>query len=109
MADQDHSPTLTHIKVTVIITLTGVIPDHTIETVDAMIEVLHDAIIPVLTIIVVIQHIEDYLHTEVFQHIQEITAHPNPTLHINQVRKLSINLHSDVVGHQQNPETEDDR
>ena len=107
MADQGHSPTLTHIEVPVIITLTGVIPDHTTETVNAMIEVLHTTTIPVITAIAVIHHIKDHLHIEVLQHIQETTADPDPTLHINQVRKLSINLHSNVVGHQQHPQTED--
>ena len=83
MANQDHSPTHANIKVTVIIALTGVVPHHTIETVDAMIEVLHDTIIPVLTIITMIHYTEDHLYIEVFQHIQEITADPDPILHIN--------------------------
>ena len=39
-------------------TLTEVITGHIIETVDAAIEVLHDAIIPVLIIIIMTYHIK---------------------------------------------------
>ena len=69
-----------------------------------MIDVLHATALPVFPFITMIHHTQDHLQKEVLQHIQETTADPDSTLHLNQVRELSINLHSTVVGHQQNPE-----
>ena len=61
-------------------TLTEAIPGHIIETVDATIGVLHNAITSVLIITAMTHHIEDVT--------------PNHALDINQVRKLCISLHS---------------
>ena len=80
------------IKVTVITTPTEVIPGHIIETIDTTIEVLHDAITPVLIIIAMTQHMEDHPYIGLLQLIQKIAADPNHILHIKQVRKLHISL-----------------
>ena len=70
-----------------------------IETVDATIGVLHDAITPVLIVFAVTHHMEDHPHIGV---IQNITADPDHVLHIKQVRKLHINLHPILAEFQQN-------
>ena len=101
-ADQGHSPNPTDIKVTVIPTPTEAIPGHKIETVDATIGVLHDAITPVLIIFAMTHLIEDHPHIGVLQLILKIAADPNHALHINQVRKLGINLHPILTKFQQN-------
>ena len=72
---------------------TEAVTAHIIETVDATIRVLHDTITPVLIIFAVTHHIKDHPHIGVPQLIQKITADLDHTLHINQVRKLHINLH----------------
>ena len=71
-------------------TPTEAIPGHTIETVDATIGVLHDAM---LTVIAVIHHTKGHPHIGVLQLIQRITADPSYILHVKQVRKLCISLH----------------
>ena len=91
--DQTHSHVPADIIVTVITTSTEAIPGHIIETVDATIGVLHDAIAPVLIITVVTHHTEDHPYIGVLQLIQKITADPDHALHINQVRKLRTSLH----------------
>ena len=78
----------------VIKTPTEAIPDHIIETVHATIGVLHDAITPVLIITALTHHIKDHPHIAVLQLIQNIAADPDHVLHIKQVRKLHITLHS---------------
>ena len=45
-------------------------------------------------------HTKDHPHTEVPQLISETTADPDHILHINQVRKLQLNLHPAVAGQQ---------
>ena len=92
-ADQGCSPVSTDIIVTVIMAPTEAVPGHIIETVDATIGVLHNAVSPVLIITTVTHLIEDHPHIGVLQLIPKITADPNHTLHINQVRKLCISLH----------------
>ena len=74
-------------------TPTEAIQGNIIETVDATIAVLHDAIIPVLIVISMTHHIEDHPHIGVLQLIQKIAADPDHILHVKQVRKLDINLH----------------
>ena len=83
-------------------TPTEAIPGHTIETVDATKGVLHDAITQMLIIFAMKHHIKDHLHIGVPQLIQKIAADPNHVLHINQVRKLSMNLHPILAELQQN-------
>ena len=66
---------------------------HIIEIVDATIEAFHAAATVLITFATT-HHIKDHhLHVEVPQLIPEITADPDHVLHINQVRKLCINLH----------------
>ena len=74
-------------------TPTEVIPGHIIETVDATIGVLHDAVTPVLIVITMAHHIKDHPPIGVLQLIPKIAADPDHVLHIKQVRKLCINLH----------------
>ena len=100
-ADQGHSPVPADIEVTVIMTPTEAIPDHIIETVDATIGVLHDTISPVFIIFAMTHHIKDHPDIEVLQLIQKIAAALSHVLHINQVRKLHINLHP-IPSFQQN-------
>ena len=64
-------------------TPTEAIPGHIIETVDATIGVLHDAVTPVLIITAIIHHLKDHPHIGILQLIPEITADPNHTLHMN--------------------------
>ena len=92
IADQGRSPILTNIKVTVVMT-----PTYAVGTVNATIRVLPNAVTPVLVIFAVTHHITDHPHIGVLQHIQEITADPDHVLHINQVRKFSINFHSNIA------------
>ena len=80
-------------KVKVITTPTEDIPGHIIETVDATIGVLHDAINPVLIVFAITHHIKDHPHIGVLQPIQKIAADPDHVLHIKQIRKLCINFH----------------
>ena len=68
-------------------------PGHIIETVDATIGVLYNAITPLLIITAMAHHMEVHPHIGVLQLIQKIAADPNHTLHINQEGKLHINLH----------------
>ena len=100
-ADQGHSPTPADIKVTVVMTPTEVVSGHIIETVNATIGVLHDAITPVHIVFGMTDHIEDHPHIGVLQLIQKISTDPNHTLHINRVRKLCISLHSILAELQQ--------
>ena len=86
-ADQGHSPNHADIKVIVITTPTEAIPGHIIETVDATIGVLHDAISTVT------HHIEGHPHIGILQLTQKITAGPDHVQPKTQVRKLHINLH----------------
>ena len=101
-ADQGCSPIPTDIIVTVIMTATEAIPGHIIETVDATIGVLHDAITPVLIAFTVTHHIKDHPHIGVLQLTQKIAADPKHALQINQVRKLCIKLHPILAELQQN-------
>ena len=88
IADQGHSHILTDIEVTVTITPIEAVPDLIIDT---TIGVFHATISPALTVIVVTYHTTNLPQIGALQHIQEITADPNPALHMSQVRKLSIN------------------
>ena len=101
-ADQGHSPIPTDIKVTVVMTPTEAVPGHIIETVDTTIGVLYDAITPVFIIFTMTHYINDYPHIGVLQLIQKIAADPDHVLHINQVKKLHINLHPILAELQQN-------
>ena len=92
-ADQGHSPVPSDIEVTVIMTPTEAGPGPIIETVDATIGVLHDAITQVHIVFTMTHHIKDHPHTGVLQPIQKITADPNHLLHIKQGRKLHIKLY----------------
>ena len=74
--DQGCSPIPTDMEVTVIMTPTEAVPGHVIETVDATIGVLHDAITPVLAIFAMTHHIEDHLHIGVLQLIQRLQQTP---------------------------------
>ena len=62
IAGQDHSHTLTDIKVTIAIIHTKAVPDH---ITDATPEALHDTITPALIIIMVTHHTRDLPHVEV--------------------------------------------
>ena len=59
---------------------------------DAIIEALCVAT-TVLIAFAAVPHIKHHPHVEVPQPIPEIAADPDHALHINQVRKLCINLH----------------
>ena len=99
--DQGYSHNPADTKVPVTMTPTGVVPGHIIEIVDATI-VLHDAIIPVLTVIAVTHQINDHPHIAILQLIQQIAHGPDHILHIKQQRKLHINLHPILTNLQQN-------
>ena len=62
IAGQDHSHTLTDIKVTVTITHTEVVPDH---ITDAITGAHHDIITPALIVTAVTHHTRDHPHEEV--------------------------------------------
>ena len=68
-------------------TPTEAIPGHIIETVDATIGVLCDAVFAMT------HHIKGHPHIGILQLTQKIVADPDHTLPINQVRKLHISLH----------------
>ena len=72
---------------------TEAIPGHTIETIDIIIGVLHDALTPVLIFPAVTPHITDCLHTGAHQLNLGTTTDHDPIQHTNQVRKPCINLH----------------
>ena len=72
---------------------TEAIPGHIIETINIIIEVLHDALTPVLIIPAMTPHIVDCLHTGAHQLPLGTTADHDPIQHTHQVRKLCINLH----------------
>ena len=55
-----------------------------------------------LFVFTVRHHIKDHPHIGFLQLILEITADPDHILHINQVRKLCINLHPILTELQQN-------
>ena len=97
---QDHSHTPTDIKVTVTIIHTEVIPDH---ITDVTTETLQDTVTPALIVITVTHHTGDHPHVEVYQPIPEITAGPDYTHHITQVRTPHLNPHPVPAGQQQNP------
>ena len=62
------------------------VPGHTTETIDAITEVLHDVLTPVLIIPTVTLHIADLLHTGAHQLTLGTTADPNLNQNTNQVR-----------------------
>ena len=95
MAGQDHSHTLMDIKVTVMIIHTEVIPDH---ITDATTGALHDTITPALIVIAMTHHTADHPHVEVYPPIPEITADPDHTHCINQVRTPCLNPHPVPAG-----------
>ena len=72
---------------------TDAIPSHIIETTDITIEVLHDALTPILIIPTMTPHTADHLHTGAHQLTLGITADHTPVQHTNQVRQPCINLH----------------
>ena len=65
--DQDHSPMLADIAVTVTIIHTEDVPGHIIETIDIAARVLHDASTPVIIVPTVTPYITDNLHTGAHQ------------------------------------------
>ena len=83
IADQDHSHTITDIKVIVAMTHTKVIPDLIIDATIGVITVTH--------------HTTDHPHIGVVWHIPETTAYPNHNLHTDQVRTDSINLQPNIA------------
>ena len=97
IAGQDHSHTLTDIKVPVTVIHTEVIPDH---ITDATTGALHDTIMPALIIITMTHHTGDYSRAEVHLLIPEITADPDHAHHINQVRTPHLNSHPILAGQQ---------
>ena len=97
IAGQDHSHTLTDIKVTIAIIHTEVIPDH---ITDATTGALHDTITPELIIIAVTHHTRDHPHIEVYQPIPAITADPDHAHCINQVRTPHLKYHPVPEGQQ---------
>ena len=97
IAGQDHSHTLTDIKVTIAMIHAEVIPDH---ITDATLGALHDTITPALIIITVTNHTRDHPHVEVYQLIPEIAADPDHIHHINQVRTPHLNPHPLLAGQQ---------
>ena len=74
MGDQGHSPVPTDITVKVTMFPTDAIPSHIIETTDITIEVLHDALTPILIIPTMTPHTADHLHTGAHQLTLGITA-----------------------------------
>ena len=78
-------------------TPTEAIPGHIIDIVDATIEALH-VTATVLTIYATTPHTKDHPHAEVPRLIPETAAYPDHVLHINQVRKLHLNLHPVLAG-----------
>ena len=86
-------------EVIVTTTPTEAIPGHTIDIVDATIEALPiAATVPIAYAMT--HHTEDHPCTEVPWLIPETTADPDHILHINQVRKLHLNIHPVLAGHQ---------
>ena len=73
-ADQGCSPIPADIVVTVITRPTEAIPGDIIETVDATIGVLCNAITPVLIITIMTHHIKDHHHIGVLQLIPKISS-----------------------------------
>ena len=94
---QDHSHTLTDIKVTVTTIHTAVIRDH---ITDATTGALHNTVTPALIIIAVTHHTGDHSHIEVHQLIPEFAADPGHIHHINQVRTPHLNPHPVLAGQQ---------
>ena len=86
-ADQGHSPDPTDIEAIVIMTPTEVIPGHIIETLEATIGVLHDAIFAMT------HHIKGHPLIGILQLTQKIAEDPDYAQHISQVRKSCISLH----------------
>ena len=75
------------------------IPSHIIDIVDTTIESLHIAATALITY-AANHHAKDHRCAEVPQLIPETTADPDHVLHINQVRKLCLNLHPVLTGQQ---------
>ena len=75
------------------------IPGHIIDIEDITIEALH-VTATVLITFAVTPHTEDHPHADVPQIIPGIAADPDHVLHINQVRKLWLNLHPVLAGQQ---------
>ena len=80
-------------------TPTWTIPGHIIDIVDATIEALHITA-TVLIMLTATPLTKDHTHAEVPQIIPETAADPDHILHINQVRKIHLNLHPVLAGQQ---------
>ena len=76
---------------------TEVIPDH---ITDITTGALHDTITSALITIAMTHHTRDHPHLEVYQPIPDITAGPDHTHHINQVRTPHLNPHPVPAGQQ---------
>ena len=83
IASQDYSHTPTDIEVTVAIIHTEVIPDH---ITDATTGALHDTVTPAFIVIAMTHNTRGHPHAKVYQPIPVITADPDDTHGINQVR-----------------------
>ena len=96
-AGQDHSHTLTDIKVIVMIIHAEVIHNH---ITDATTEALLDIVTPTLITTAVTCHTEDHHHVEAYQPTPEIIAGPDHTHHTNQVRTPHLNPYPVPAGQQ---------
>ena len=85
IVDQDHSPILTDIAVTVAMIHTEDIPGHIIETIDITTGVLHNVSTPVIIVTPMTPHITDCLHTGAHQSTLGIRADHIPIQHTNKV------------------------
>ena len=80
-------------------TLKKAAPGHIVDIVDTTIEVLYVTTTALITYTTT-HHTEDHPPTEVPELFPETTADPDHITHINQVRKLSLNLHPVLAGQQ---------